>query len=430
MFKKVFNTTISRVFIALAVALVAISCNKDDETSITLGISPQSMEELPHTEDSRMIYITSQEWDWELEVREGSDWLSASQTSGSADISYDVNIYFSENPDTSSRSAIIFAWNKIDPTVYDSIPITQLGQPLDMIFETIQDSYNKNGGSFDIDILSNVDWELVSISDWMTLTKTSEATPSSKPNFDKFDYNFTIQPNPSVSLRQGSIVFKDKNPENSDWTYEVLITQYGSGSLQTDTDLLKDIFNTMGGDSWTKKWDITQPIENWQGVKTELSADGNMRVVELDLSGCNLVGELPENIGDLSFIKILDLSDNEISGTIPQSITSLNNSVSLSLNHNKLTGEIPAQIGELRKLWRLHLNNNQLTGNIPVLTTLEVIQVLTLNDNMLTGDFPAGIEELINLEYFYVQNNKLSGARPDSYEDSQYWTQWQLAPQN
>ena len=58
----------------------------------------------------------------------------------------------------------------------------------------------------------------------------------------------------------------------------------------------------------------------------------------MNLSINNLTGEIPSNIGNLTF---LDLSKNQLVGSIPLSRTQIYRLGVLDLSHNHLTGKIP-----------------------------------------------------------------------------------------
>ncbi|KAK1260232.1 hypothetical protein QJS04_geneDACA001954 [Acorus gramineus] len=62
----------------------------------------------------------------------------------------------------------------------------------------------------------------------------------------------------------------------------------------------------------------------------------------LNLSGNQLAGKIPQNIGGLELLESLDLSLNQLSGDIPISISNLTSLERLNLSHNHLSGRIPS----------------------------------------------------------------------------------------
>ncbi|KAL6648145.1 hypothetical protein ACP70R_012369 [Stipagrostis hirtigluma subsp. patula] len=85
----------------------------------------------------------------------------------------------------------------------------------------------------------------------------------------------------------------------------------------------------------------------------------------LNLSGNNLTGGIPLDIGQLGALATLDLSFNNLSGAIPRSISNLTNLMVLDLSNNHLTGPIPAALDGLHFLSELNVSNNDLEGPIP-----------------------------------------------------------------
>ena len=83
----------------------------------------------------------------------------------------------------------------------------------------------------------------------------------------------------------------------------------------SEKDALVKLYIATNGSQWKNKWDLNEPVSKWYGVK--LSED---KVISLDLSNNNLVGELPAEIGSLIYLQKLKLTRNSISGVIPESI--------------------------------------------------------------------------------------------------------------
>ena len=77
-----------------------------------------------------------------------------------------------------------------------------------------------------------------------------------------------------------------------------------------------------------------------------------------------LTGEIPEEIGNLTYLEELDISDNLLTGEIPEEIGNLTYLEDLNISNNLLTGEIPEDIcnqGDVSPT----LYNNQLCPPYP-----------------------------------------------------------------
>ena len=137
--------------------------------------------------------------------------------------------------------------------------------------------------------------------------------------------------------------------------------QSSGTSAATDRAALIALYNATGGANWNDNtnWLTNAPLEQWYGV----SRDGNGRVAGLDLYG-QLTGELPPELGNLTYLVTLDLGLNQLAGKIPSELGDLGNLVRLYLYSND-PGEIPSNLGNLHRLNRLLLYGNQLTKEIP-----------------------------------------------------------------
>lgn len=206
------------------------------------------------------------------------------------------------------------------------------------------------------------------------------------------------------------------------------------GILDSECSALYALYESTGGESWSNNqyWTTQAPVGLWAGVTVE-----NSHVVELNLSENRLSGEIPKEIGNLPYLRILDFTGNYLRGEIPEEITSLTQLEYLSFWTNRLWGEIPPglagltqlryldlsfnylsetipeNIGNLSNLEQLWLENNLLTGEIPEsVSDLNNLEVLSVYTNQLEGGIPAGIGNLGNLEELYIDNNFLSGPIP------------------
>ncbi|CAL5001875.1 unnamed protein product [Urochloa decumbens] len=106
----------------------------------------------------------------------------------------------------------------------------------------------------------------------------------------------------------------------------------------------------------------------------------------LDLSNNNFEGGIPEEIGDLKFLKGLNLSRNSFTGVIPPRIANMLQLESLDLSYNQFSGEIPPAMAAMSFLEVLNLSYNHLSGQI-----LQFGQFLTfLNTSFLGNDWLCG----------------------------------------
>ena len=83
--------------------------------------------------------------------------------------------------------------------------------------------------------------------------------------------------------------------------------------LVSDCNVLLAAQNTLAG-SATLDWSADLAIEDWEGVTVGGSPE---RVTGLNLSNSQLIGTIPGELGDLTYLQVLDLSGNRLTGTIP-----------------------------------------------------------------------------------------------------------------
>ena len=74
---------------------------------------------------------------------------------------------------------------------------------------------------------------------------------------------------------------------------------FASVSLPEKDALIK-LYIATNGSHWKTKWNLEEPDERWFGVKVSDS-----KVISLDLSNNNLIGELPHELGNMIYLQKL-----------------------------------------------------------------------------------------------------------------------------
>ena len=123
---------------------------------------------------------------------------------------------------------------------------------------------------------------------------------------------------------------------------------------------LHDLWSQTGGPNWNDEcfigstWSDTDPCEpasNWTITGTVVCDTSGSTVTGLDLSVCNLIGSIPDTIGNLTNLTHLVLSSNNLSGSIPDTIGNLTNLQQLGLYSNHLSGSIGCGLVVWDQIW-------------------------------------------------------------------------------
>ncbi|TMM59520.1 hypothetical protein FEE95_08880 [Maribacter algarum] len=171
---------------------------------------------------------------------------------------------------------------------------------------------------------------------------------------------------------------------------------------------LLDLYEQTDGENWKNSWNLEESVLNWEGVKIK---EGT--VVVIDLFNNNLVGVLPESIGEFKNLTHLNVAFNGITGELPKQLIQITALRVLKLEMNRIKGELPETIGQLEKLEELTAFNNFLTGHIPEgLGSLKNLKVLNLSSNNLKGQIPNSLGSLSKLESLGLFENALEGTIP------------------
>ncbi|GJS51807.1 protein TOO MANY MOUTHS [Tanacetum coccineum] len=150
-------------------------------------------------------------------------------------------------------------------------------------------------------------------------------------------------------------------------------------------------------------------------IPNELGNLTGLRV--LDLHKNNLNGSIPVSFNRFTSLKSLDLSSNKLTGSIP----SLNfpQLTILDLNQNHLTGSIPTTIGNCVSLMKIDISRNRLTGQIPdSIDGLTSLILMDLSYNSLSGPLPLGLKNMDSLQALIINGNPMGSMIPNTTFDN------------
>lgn len=139
--------------------------------------------------------------------------------------------------------------------------------------------------------------------------------------------------------------------------------------LIVDTDQLTYPQDIKALDAIKSRFDIKEWISDpchvidWNGISCDKSGS-SIRISEINLSGRNLTGLIPQNIAQLTALINVSLENNQLTGPFPH-LSNLTMLERLHLQNNNLTGNIPDWLSELKNLTELFIDNNSFSGVIP-----------------------------------------------------------------
>ncbi|KAK5834035.1 hypothetical protein PVK06_017906 [Gossypium arboreum] len=162
--------------------------------------------------------------------------------------------------------------------------------------------------------------------------------------------------------------------------------------------------NLITGSATDHEWIFLSSLTNCRNLR------------KIDVSRNPLSGVLPTYIGNLSkSLQYFYAKKCELKGNIPMEIGNLSNLLLLQLGYNKLSGLIPASIGGMRNLQSLSFYNNKLGGPISEsLCGLERLYEMCLGLNKLHGSIPSCLGNISALRYLCLGSNKLSSTIPST----------------
>ncbi|KAM3306664.1 hypothetical protein P3S67_013534 [Capsicum chacoense] len=145
-------------------------------------------------------------------------------------------------------------------------------------------------------------------------------------------------------------------------------------------------------------------------------------------SSCKIRGQIPIEVGNLSSLLDLDLSGNNMVGLIPKSIGKLRSLQRFMLTNNKLTGSIGDNFCKLQRLGAIYFSQNQLSGSLPnCLGNITSLREIQLGSNKLCSNMPLSIGNLQDLVVLDLSSNNMVGSLPPEIGNLKAETQMDLS---
>ena len=130
------------------------------------------------------------------------------------------------------------------------------------------------------------------------------------------------------------------------------------------------------------------------------------------MHGDGFTGRLPDNIGNMTELRLLSLGGNNLTGPIPRSISRLTKLYYLDLRNTPgmMHGNL-IDLFSIPSLQFLLVSGVKLIGKMPSMLPAN-LTYLVLPGNNISGQFPQAIPEMNKLDALNVANNQLTGDIP------------------
>lgn len=387
----------------MLVMLLAASCSKNSEPDAPPTNPPSGKDEITLNEAELILSDTDPKGeisfkasaDWRVSVSESRavpGWLTVEPTSGKAGQAT-LTVTAQPNEDYDDRNAVITISSG---AASKSLTIFQKKKNALILSKEIYE-LEAAQSTIDIEVKSNVDFEVKILDEWITQIQSRGLTTH--------QLKFAIEAN-TDSERTGRIVFKDLNSSLSD-TISIIQVGMAEGIAQ-DREALIALYNATGGSNWIRNdnWCSDKPLDEWYGVCINYTTG---RVNGLLLVNNNLSGYIPEDISKLTELESLNISYNRFSN-ISENIGTLQNLKELYLQSdasagNVLTGEIPNSLNNLKNLKVLVLGGDfsSIPEWIGEMQQLEQLEIKV--GKQIFGPIPEWIGKLINLRTLNIAGN-------------------------
>ncbi|CAN6203523.1 unnamed protein product [Urochloa humidicola] len=138
----------------------------------------------------------------------------------------------------------------------------------------------------------------------------------------------------------------------------------------------------------------------------------------LNLDQNYLTGPIPSFIGQFSAMQHLSLGFNPFSGPLPKELGNLTNLNLLGISLDNFSSGLPEELGNLSKLEQLYIDSSGFSGPFPsTFSKLKKLRILRASDNDFTGKIPDFLGRMTSLEDLVLHGNSFEGPIPESFSN-------------
>ena len=143
---------------------------------------------------------------------------------------------------------------------------------------------------------------------------------------------------------------------------------------------------------------------------------GNMStLLTVVLNAASISGDIPQDMAKLSYLQnflVCNMQGDGFTGRLPDNVGNMTELRLLCLGGNRLNGQIPRSISRLNKLYYLDLRNTpgMMLGHLSDLFSISSLRFLAVSGITLIGEMPPKLPK--NLETLVLPCNSISGKFP------------------
>ncbi|XP_027152384.1 probable LRR receptor-like serine/threonine-protein kinase At3g47570 [Coffea eugenioides] len=159
-------------------------------------------------------------------------------------------------------------------------------------------------------------------------------------------------------------------------------------------------------------WSTSSSVCNWIGITCNAR---HHRVAAINLSYMGIVGTIPPELGNLSFLVWLNVRNNSFHGHLPPELSRLRRVKYINLEGNAFEGELPSWLGCLSALWYINFQYNRFSGSLSGrLSNFTKLETIRLGVNFFTGSLSEEFSALPKLRVLEIEYTQLAGPLPQA----------------